>query len=116
MLIKNVPELLKMLNYYKNPYIICHYKGIDWSLYENYSNYYPKEFSFSNKLKIVSFVKDKEYKIKNNDFLYILRGNIIINDYKKINTFYHNVYKDESYEICKGGELNNCFFHYNQDN
>jgi len=116
-MIKNIPELLKMLNYYKNPYIICQYKGIDWSFYEKYNNYSPNIFSFSNKLKIISCKKNQEYKIKNNDFLYILNGSIIIDEYKKVDTmFYFNNYNNEknekNYKICKGIELNNCFLHY----
>jgi hypothetical protein len=117
MIIKNIPELLKMLNYYKNPYIICRYKGIDWSLYEKYNNYSPNIFSFSNELKIISCRKNQEYKIKKKDFLYILNGSIIINEYKKVDTmFYFNNYdnydNEKNYKICKGFELNNCFLHY----
>lgn len=116
-MIKNIPELLKMLNFYKNPYIICHYKGIDWSLYEKYNIYSPNIFYFSRQLKIISCKKNQEYKIKNNDFLYILKGSIVIDEYKKVDTmFYFNNYNfndaEKNYKICKGFELNNCFLHY----
>jgi len=117
MIINNIPDLLKMLNFYKNPYIICRYKGIDWSLYEKYNYYSPTIFSFSKKLKLVSCVKNQEYKIKNKDFIYILKGSIILDEYKKVDTmFYFNKNTEKNYKICKGFELNNCFLHYNDYN
>jgi hypothetical protein len=36
MIIKNLPQLVHMLNIYKNPYLISNYKGIDWAIYNNY--------------------------------------------------------------------------------
>ncbi len=118
MIIKNIPELLKTLDYYKNPYILCHYRGIDWSLYEKYNyNKNPYVFEFSNNLKLISSVKNQEYKFNNKDFLFCLKGKIIINENK---TLYSNMYYNfdvinEKLILCKGEDYYNSFFHYSHD-
>jgi|Laugresu1bdmlbsd_1035121.scaffolds.fasta_scaffold09911_3 hypothetical protein len=111
MIIKNVPELIKILDYYKNPYILCHYRGIDWNTYERYSfEKKPNSFQLSDNLYIISCLKNQEYILNKNDFLYTLKGTIIINENKALHSDMY--YYSYSNNICKGYNLYNSFFFY----
>ncbi len=101
-----------MLNKYKNPYIIPRYKGIDWASYITYKPNQIYTLDLSKNLSIVSLQINHTYKIYNNDFIHILEGQLLIDDYKRIhsNFTYHCPYT--SYALCRGKDTYNTFFHY----
>jgi hypothetical protein len=112
MIIKNLPELVYMLNIYKNPYLINNYKGIDWYNYKKYINNI-NIFNISDNLSIISIKKNYYYKIYNKDFINILEGELLIdyNNYnKRITSYYYNINQD--FLPCKGMSNYNSFLYY----
>ena len=118
MLTKNLPELIFMLNKYKNPYIIPKYIGKDWHYYKKYQNNI-NILRLSDNLILISMIKDQYYKIYNQDFIYILEGDLLIDYKKKISEsyFYYdtcdNPLQDKtSFILCKGLSHYNTFLYY----
>jgi len=72
--IRSLPELSRVLKMYKNPYLLCHYKGIDWNSYVFYNHHYFKKLDISDELSLVSCLYGQEYKIQRNDFIKLLDG------------------------------------------
>ena len=112
MSIKTLPQLVTMLELYKNPYIITRYTGIDWM---NYINYHPRNintFDLSKNLSLISYqdTSNFPYKIYKNDFIHILEGQILIDDYNRVNI---NFLKENNhFSLCKGSHFYNSFLHY----
>jgi hypothetical protein len=113
MIIKTLPELVKLTNQYKNPYLLCHYKGIDWKNYIKYNTNSYNSLKLSDNLFLISCIKNQTYKVKSNDFIKILCGEILLDD-KKIEENFHMLYVNMSYEngYCNGHKNYNSFFHY----
>lgn len=102
-----------MLNKYKNPYIIPRYKGIDWASYVIYKGNKIYTLDLSKNLSLVSLQNNHTYKIYNNDFIHILEGELLIDDYKRIHSnFTNNLLSHYPYALCRGKDLYNTFFHY----
>jgi len=112
MTIKTLPELITMLELYKNPYIITKYRGIDWM---NHINYHPRNihrFDLNQNLSLVSFqdTNNFPYKIYKNDFIHMLEGQLLVDGYKRVNV---NFLKENSnLSLCKGTHFYNSFLHY----
>ena len=112
MITKNLPELLRVLKLYNNPYILCNYKGTDWSNYSSYNNDRLNYINLNDKLRIIFCTKNQTYKIYKNDFLFMLEGDLIIDYNKRIHSYYLNDRYCRDYSLCKGNSLYNAFFHY----
>ena len=118
MIIKNLPELVYILNIYKNPYLISNYKGIDWSSYNNYRNNINM-FNLSDNLSLISIKKNQYYKIYNKDFISMLEGELLIDYNKRIEQscsssyyFYNNTYQNKEFLTLQGLSNYNTFLYY----
>ena len=141
MIIKTLPELVIMLEKYKNPYIIRKYKGIDWMNYVQYNDKNIKCIDLNINLSLVSLQDtNTPYKIYNNDSIHILEGEILLDEYKRIHTnffnqdiyvtkdcvrdtrsdyfrdtrsdYFRDTCKDDIITLCKGIKIYNSFIHY----
>lgn len=133
MIIKTLPELVIMLEKYKNPYIIRKYKGIDWMNYVQYNDKNIKCIDLNKNLRLVSLQDtNTPYKIYNNDSIHILEGEILVDEYKRIHTNFFNqdiyvsnidyfretrsdYFRDtriDDITLCKGIKIYNSFIHY----
>jgi len=110
MLIKNLQELIKLTNHYKNPYLICYYKGIDWASIVSYNTKSYNEVKLSDHLSIISCMKTHCYKIKKDNVIKVLDGSIII-DEKIIDEDSYFTYKNKI-GLCKGYKDYNSFLYY----
>lgn len=110
MTIKTLPELVKIMEKYKNPYILTKYKGLDWASYTTfrYDNIY--KLDLSKNLSLVSLQKNKNYKINKNEFIYMLEGRLLIDDYKTCYSYFMK--ESNKYSLCKGIDIYNTFLHY----
>lgn len=120
-LIKTLPELSKIISLYKNPYLLCHYNGIDWNNYINYNINCTNSLKINENLYVISCMKNQTYKVKQRDFIKTLCGEIIVDNGKKIEEdmyymIYNNDYNDyndyREYMVCNGNHEYNSFFHY----
>jgi hypothetical protein len=110
MLIKSLPDLIRMLNIYKNPYLIKNYKGTDWFNYYNYNNNI-NILNLSDDLSMISMKNNKYYKLYNKEFIYVLEGELLIGYNKKIESqYFYNENKD--FLPCKGLLNYNTFLCY----
>lgn len=115
MIIRNLPALVNILSKYNNPYLLCQYKGIDWAQYVRYNQYKNNIniVELSPNLNLVSLTYNQSYKIHNKDFIYILDGDILINNNKRVNYYFlyeNNDNKD--FVLCNGLSLYNSFLYY----
>lgn len=104
-LVKTLPELVKITQQYKNPYLLCHYKGIDWYNYINQTK--TNEIYLSNHLLLLSKSKNQYYKLNPSDFIYVLHGSIVINGYKTLYDHQHFLCEDHS--LIKGNDSYDTF-------
>lgn len=83
--IRTLPELISMMNRYKNnPMILSYYSGNDWHCYKSYDYYNTKEIKLSKNLYLVNCVSFQKHNIKTNDIIKVLDGSIIIDSSKRI--------------------------------
>lgn len=85
MRIRTLPELISMMDRYKNnSMILSYYKGNDWKTYTLFDHYNVKEVYLSKNLYLVNCLTFQKYKIKNNDIIKVLDGSITVNSSKRI--------------------------------
>ncbi len=108
MIIKTLPELVKIVNQYKNPYILCHYKGIDWASYLDNTK---KRLDLTNNLSLVLCRYNEYNKIYLDEFVYVLDGELSI-DYKTLGAGSYILYKGNNIGICRGLSLYNTYMIY----
>lgn len=85
MRIRSLPDLISMMNRYKNnPMILSYYNGNDWKKYTLFDQYNVKEVFLSKNLYLVNCLTFQKYKIKNNDIIKVLDGSVIVDSSKRI--------------------------------